>query len=383
MASVASLSCSRTVSVISSSSRSGARPDARERARRPICTQIRAAELRRREVDGDLEVGRPLARPCAQACAEHPFADRDDQADLLGERDELGRRHHALLGMVPADQGLEAADLVASRGRRPAGSAARTRRLRAPCAGRVPVARRACICASISGSKKRIGAAAVALGAVQRQVGVAHQLVGVDAVVRADGDADAGADHDLMAVDVVGRAERLDDALRQRGGVAPAGDRRPARWRTRRRPCGRPCRVSRTQARAGRRPACSSLSPAGWPSVSLTCLKRSRSRTVDGDQLAAPGARARACSSRSLSSTRLGRPVSASCSAMCAILASERRCSVMSWWVVTVPPSAIGCTVTAMQRPSASSLMYLPTPWSAARGEHRLRDHLVGCLAAS
>ena len=44
--------------------------------------------------------------------------------------------------------------------------------------------------------------------------------------------------------------------------------------------------------------------------------------------------RVSACSSRSLSSTRLGSPVSVSCSAMCAILASERRCSVMSWWVV-------------------------------------------------
>ena len=53
---------------------------------------------------------------------------------------------------------------------------------------------------------------------------------------------------------------------------------------------------------------------------------------------------------------RFGKPVKASCRAICEILASDCRCSLMSWWVVTVPPSAIGCTVTAMQRPSLSWL---------------------------
>ena len=44
--------------------------------------------------------------------AQHPFADRADQAGLLGDRDELGRRDQAELGMVPAQQGLEAGDLA-------------------------------------------------------------------------------------------------------------------------------------------------------------------------------------------------------------------------------------------------------------------------------
>ena len=44
---------------------------------------------------------------------QHPLAERHDQPGLLGERNELGRRDHAALGMVPAQQRLEAADLVA------------------------------------------------------------------------------------------------------------------------------------------------------------------------------------------------------------------------------------------------------------------------------
>ena len=65
-------------------------------------------------------------------------------------------------------------------------------------------------------------AAAVALGPVEREVGVAQQFVGGQAIDGADRDTDAGADHRLMAVDIVGFADRVDDALRQTscvGGV--------------------------------------------------------------------------------------------------------------------------------------------------------------------
>ena len=62
---------------------------------------------------------------------------------------------------------------------------------------------------------------------------------------------------------------------------------------------------------------------------------------------------------RSRSSTRLGRSVSASCRAMCAICISDRRRSVMSSWVATQPPPAIGTFTTAMVRPSSSSTNWL------------------------
>ena len=46
----------------------------------------------------------------AAALAQHPAADRHDQAHLLGERDELRRRDEAALGVVPAQQRLDARD---------------------------------------------------------------------------------------------------------------------------------------------------------------------------------------------------------------------------------------------------------------------------------
>ncbi len=102
----------------------------------------------------------------------------------------------------------------------------------------------------------------------------------------------------------------------------------------------------------------SSLSPAGWPSVSLMVLKSSRSSRWQA--ATSPGRmRARASSSLSFMSTRLGRSVSASWWAMWAMRASRRRCSVMSSCVVTQPPPGIGRRATAIERPSLSSWMVL------------------------
>jgi hypothetical protein len=44
--------------------------------------------------------------------AQHPFAERQDEAGLLGQRNEVERRDHAALGVVPAQQRLEAGDLA-------------------------------------------------------------------------------------------------------------------------------------------------------------------------------------------------------------------------------------------------------------------------------
>ena len=60
--------------------------------------------------------------------------------------------------------------------------------------------------------EEAVRAAAVALGEVERHVGVLQQQIGVGSVVRRDRDADAGADDDVAAVDIVGPADQLDDA---------------------------------------------------------------------------------------------------------------------------------------------------------------------------
>ena len=70
-------------------------------------------ELDRRQVDGDLDAVRPGRRLDAGA-VQDPFAERDDHAGLLGDRDEHRGRHFSAHRMFPAHQRLA--------GRHPAGA---------------------------------------------------------------------------------------------------------------------------------------------------------------------------------------------------------------------------------------------------------------------
>ncbi len=76
--------------------------------------QVLVLELLGRQVDRDAQQAPRQALPGARLAAggaQHPFADRHDQAGLLGQRDEFGRRHQSALGMAPAHQGLDPDDL--------------------------------------------------------------------------------------------------------------------------------------------------------------------------------------------------------------------------------------------------------------------------------
>ena len=100
-----------TPSVISSSSRLAARPvslstvlttvgsasDLNWTGERLTATEMCLRPFRR------LGAGRP----------QHPFADLVDQADFLRERDEQRGADGPVLGMIPADQRLEAGDRLA------------------------------------------------------------------------------------------------------------------------------------------------------------------------------------------------------------------------------------------------------------------------------
>ncbi len=102
---------------------------------------------------------------------QHPFAERHDQADLLGHRDELDRRDHAALGVAPAQQGLAAGHPVVAQADERLIVAARTRSCASACrSASFELAAR--LHAGIHGRlEEAIGAASVSLGAVERHVG--------------------------------------------------------------------------------------------------------------------------------------------------------------------------------------------------------------------
>ena len=77
--------------------------------------EMGAAEVIGRDIDRHLQVHAlllPLSKLPAGAI-QHPFSQFADQADAFRCIDELVRRHQATFGMAPADQGLDALQLVA------------------------------------------------------------------------------------------------------------------------------------------------------------------------------------------------------------------------------------------------------------------------------
>ena len=131
---------------------------------------------------------------------------------------------HALVGMLPADQCLEAADLVVFEIDRRLIVQLELAFHQRPAQVELHAAPRLHLRVHLR-LEEAVGAAAVALGAIERKIGVAQKLVGISPVRGTHGDADAGADDHLLAVDLVGLAQRIDDAQRQRGGVDRLRDR--------------------------------------------------------------------------------------------------------------------------------------------------------------
>ncbi len=73
-------------------------------------------KLHGRQVDGQtrqMQAPVPPVGNLATGFIEHPFTKRTDQTQLLGNRDELCRRHHTTLGVAPAQQSLGTGQLSA------------------------------------------------------------------------------------------------------------------------------------------------------------------------------------------------------------------------------------------------------------------------------
>ena len=137
---------------------------------------------------------------------EHLAADVDDEAVLLGDRDEVVRGHQPACRVLPAHERLEGHDAVLGE---------RDDRLVLH-HELVFLQRAAQIGLELEPGHRRrvhlgfvdaVAAFALALGAVHRGVGVAQELVGSVAVRPRVGDARTGVDEDLLARDEEGRLE--------------------------------------------------------------------------------------------------------------------------------------------------------------------------------
>ena len=74
-------------------------------------SRLGSRELPGRKIDRNPDWRQPLTLPCHVLRAgrlQDPFADRHDQARFLGQLNEATGQQQAKIGMVPAQQGLDA-----------------------------------------------------------------------------------------------------------------------------------------------------------------------------------------------------------------------------------------------------------------------------------
>ena len=222
-----------------------------------------------------------------EALAQHPAADLGDQAGFLGNRDEERGRNRAEFRMVPARQrfaGDDAARLEVDQ---------RLERQRQAIGGHAglelglePLA------IAVLGVHLVVEHLALRLaarlGLVEREVGLGHQCVervfGIGADHHAEADVDRRGSRPTISNGVIKASRtRCRIGLRAVSSDVAAADRR----RTRRRRSG-PEWLRRPSARDSRSAtSTSSRSPTRWPSVSLTCLKSSRSTITSMPEFAA------------------------------------------------------------------------------------------------
>src|SRR5690606_23466203 len=166
-----------------------------------VAGEARLEQLFAGNVDRDLDLPRPAGR-LAASLAQYPFADRHDQAGILGQRDEFAGADETVLGAVPADQSLEA-DHVLARGV-DHGLEMEAKLL---VADRLPQRELELAPLLDVGVERRlvavVQASALVLGPIEREVGVAHQHLDRRTIARPDRRPDAGAHEQLVVVDVV------------------------------------------------------------------------------------------------------------------------------------------------------------------------------------
>ena len=178
--------------------------------------QVDLVELQWRYVHADAKrpdtQGIPVEAVAGDFC-HHPLAQLDDLSGALRDGDELQRGDHAALGVFPAHQCLHAHHFAGMHVN--LGLVAQLQLIVAQGIAQLlfhlELLHRPGIHLLIV---KTVAGPALGLGDVHGGVGVAHQGVGVLAVVGEDGDADAGGDHRVVRL----QGDRLGE-----GGENPAG----------------------------------------------------------------------------------------------------------------------------------------------------------------
>ena len=171
----------------------------------------------RRQVDGDVQI-HSLFLPRERLAAgfvDHPVAQRPDQPDLLGERDEIARLHQPSLAVLPANErlhadeclGLEVHERLVVQDETLPG----LDRL-AQAAGHRDLLQRGIRTAAIH----RMPVASAVFHRVHRNICMLEQRLGVVGVAGVEADPDARTDVDL---------DPLDDKRRTQDSVQRAGDR--------------------------------------------------------------------------------------------------------------------------------------------------------------
>ena len=179
------------------------------------------------------------------------------------------------------------------------------------------------------------------LGVVHRDVGVAEQRLGAGSRPSRT-HADAGGDAHLHAVERNGRSSVSMSASASRSTSA-----RVAMPSTRTANSSPPSRATVSEERVVLTmrcaTACSSRSPASWPSESLMFLKLSRSRNMTATELCPRCARVSACCTRSRNRLRFASSVSGSWNASCRSCSSSALRSLMSRKFSASPCTAGSC----------------------------------------
>ena len=160
--------------------------------------EVAVHELRRRQVDRDLQRLRPRRR-LAAGLAQNPFAHFDDQAAFFRQRNEIAGRDKAAGRMHPARQRLEAGDVVADNVLAGGGLRLVVQRQFAVADRRGQILMQRAAIADLLvhlGLEQADRAARFRLGAEQRGVGIGEQRRGVVAVARKHRDAGGDADVD-------------------------------------------------------------------------------------------------------------------------------------------------------------------------------------------